>query len=270
MNYRELVGIALDALRVKKNRKKILFLHIPKCGGTSLRNAISATYGLRQLVTPNCVNFLDAGSAGYAAAKTGLDVYEFRDVLLAYWFSIPRSRFISGHFALYGNGSGPLSKDWEVITLLREPISKFISGYKYNRYFRNPAHVWREDGVSYMERVEADIEDFLNTDYALEFGSDFVRQITKCSSVSDAYRDDVIKETIERLEAMRLVGVLEHLERFVSDFERIFEVRLRVPHVNKSPAKRANGIIVTDELRKRIAEISEPNIQIYEHFLRRA
>jgi len=268
MKLRNLLPVVWDASRIHTNQNKIFFLHIPKCGGISLRNAVAATYGVKSLIVPNAVNFLDAASAGYAAVNTGMDVYDFRDVLLAYFLAIPRARFISGHFPLYGAGVGPLAKGWDAITMLREPISKWTSSYYYNRYFENPADVWRASGASYTKRIEVGIEEFVGTEHSQEFGSDYVRQVVRCPNLSDAYRDDFIKEAIERLEAIRLVGILENLQAFIDRFVQIYGVRLKIPHANKNPAKSDSKKPMSQGLQKRIAELCEPNVRIYEHFTR--
>ncbi len=269
MKWKNAAFVALDSIRINCNQKKIFFLHIPKCGGISLRNAIASTYGLTQLVVPNSINFLDAGSAGYAATKRGGDIYEFRDVLLAYYLSIPRSRFISGHFPLYGAGIGPLSKDWNIITMLREPKSKWISSYYYNRYFENPEHVWRESDVTYTKRIDMDVGEFLTTEQAMEYGCDFIRQVVKIDKMDDAYKEDVIKEAIERLEAISLVGILEQTETFIKAFECYFNVRLNMRHTNKNPAKNSTKSKLSPFQRKQIMELCEPNHRIYEHFSKR-
>lgn len=268
MRLRDLLSVAWDASRIRTNTKKIFFVHIPKCGGISLRNAVAATYGLKSLVIPNTINFLDAASAGYAAVNTGMGVYDFRDVLLAYYLSIPRARFISGHFPLFGAGIGPLAEDWDAITLLREPVSKWISSYYYNRFFENPAEVWRGSGINYTRKIETDMDDFIGSDHSQEFGTDYVRQIIRCPDLSCAYRHDVVKEAIERLESIRMVGLLENLRAFIGQFEKVYGVRLNIPHSNKSPAKKNSRKPISQELRRRITELCEPNVRIYEHFKR--
>ena len=103
----------------------------------------------------------------------------------------------------------------------------------------------------------------------MEYGCDFIRQVTKIDSISDAYRGDVINETIERLEAIKIVGILEKIGPFIVDFERHFNVRLSIRHANKSPAKKSTKAAVSPKLRRQIEELCEPNRRIYEHFSRR-
>ena len=84
------LGRALDA--------RIVFLHVPKCGGNSLRLALRDVYrspfsggGRRRLhVSP--------GTSRRAAASLGVSTEAFRDALLRYHLHDAKSRLVTGHF----------------------------------------------------------------------------------------------------------------------------------------------------------------------------
>lgn len=90
---------------------RYLFVHVSKCGGTSLRNAISAALPGDQAF------FLSTGDLHEALA--GVDVRSLR--------------VVGGHTPLwvFTRPSALLESPWEAFTVLREPVERLLSLFHY-------------------------------------------------------------------------------------------------------------------------------------------
>ena len=119
---------------------RLVFLHIPKCGGTSFHNALAASFPPEEHC-PERLRFLDRLTQE----------------------ELERYRFYSGHYFWDQIQRVP---DACTITLLREPRARLLSLY---RFFRS--HTWQQ--ISYCESIgvdsprmakELDLADYLQVD----------------------------------------------------------------------------------------------------------
>ena len=92
--------------------ERLVFLHIPKCGGTTLHNMLVDWYGARNM-HPERHNGLYFYSARHLAAKT----------------------LFSGHYDYYATRLVPGTP--KVITFLRDPRSRLVSLYNFHRSHRD-------------------------------------------------------------------------------------------------------------------------------------
>jgi hypothetical protein len=136
----------------------IIFVHVPKCGGTSIANAIKmkslfSYFDLNNTATIKCATFfndLDDHIENFHL------VNEIRSEFLMYEV-YKGTRFITGHFTFSNKIFNEISDDYDYITVLREPVQRFISKYYYND-------------------IEIQLTDFLNTERAHEWGREYVNR----------------------------------------------------------------------------------------------
>jgi hypothetical protein len=136
------------------DREAIVFVHIPKTAGTSLRNAFVTHFGADRCIETRMEKFdkIHEGavsralwSAGHAF-RNGLRHLAGRDPLLPRTLApsaLDRVVLLSGHFAL---GREPkLSRAPVYVTLLRNPVERFISHYYYLHDLREQEAAARRD-----------------------------------------------------------------------------------------------------------------------------
>jgi hypothetical protein len=241
----------------------IFFLHVPKCGGTSLVNAIARFYQPVFSRDQRNIARLDSPASLLAANMHGHDHLACNREILAY-FLAGHCRYVYGHFTFSEKAHQQFRDKYAFITLLREPVSKWFSLYFYNRYKQSDHYA-----------LDMDLAEFVETERAVSYGCDYVMQFNGDDSIADYTSAAAIDhfctpEAIERacanLDKFDLVGVLENLDLFKQDFQTLYGVKLDEEHRRESPvAKGAREKMITPEILEKVKILNRPNTYVYEH-----
>ena len=224
-------------------QKKIFFLHIPKCGGTSIKQA------LQTVASPDRIHFLDAVESKTCAARLGVDLMNYRNSLLLYLMSLHHLNLIGGHFQWSDTAYEMFGDQWQYTTILRHPIDKWFSQYFYNRY-----------KASNHFKFDLDLEEFIDSQEGRELGCDQVRKLSDPSTPPDQQ----LNQAIANLERFTLIGVTERMDRFRDNFKKCFDVRLLIAHANKNPAEDLKISSYADQrIRKKVEALCAPDMQLY-------
>lgn len=236
-----------------KIEDKIFFLHIPKCGGTSLRLAIEDAFNFPK--DSKKYDFhLDIMALDSASKNLEKPIIELKREVLNYCMAHKSYRYISGHFAYSEKAMNSYGDQWKHITILRDPVSKFFSQYFYNRHKKNDHH-----------KLDCRLEDFLETDEAQHLGRNYIYLLVDGIFSQEAAQNMAIDQAIENLKKFTLVGSLENLDWFYEDFNNIFGTQLKIEERNKNPlSDKQQKQQITDEMRAQVEEICQPNLQVYQ------
>jgi hypothetical protein len=228
---------------------RIVFLHVPKCGGNSLRLALRDVYrGPFSGGSRHRMHVSPEGSRR-AAESQGVAVDAFRDALLRYHLAESKLRLFTGHFP-WPEGLLEEFPDVSLVTSLRDPVAHFLSCY----------YEARESG-----RTSESLEAFLEGRDARRIGARFVQAFGGSLGASELDSEAAQQAARERLARVTVVGLLEDLSGFAADFRRRFGVRLRFPHANAGRLRqRVERDERVDSLRARIEERVAPNQALYD------
>jgi hypothetical protein len=226
---------------------KIFFFHIAKCGGTSIANAIAKCYKPWRPAGAVAVIELNESAARFSEAQA-IDGYRMvRRDLLNYYMSLPRVRCISGHFQYSNIAHDVYGDSWRFVTILRDPVRRFISHYQYNLA---------------RGRLDIPIEAFIETSQGRSFGRAFVDEVTEDLDRSGMTADELTTVALTRYRKFSLVGRIEDTADFCARFEEIFGHGLKIPHLNRTSSLGALPEISAN-IRSRIENLCAPDLHVY-------
>jgi len=191
------------------------FMHIPKCGGTSLRYALYDQFGAPQ-VYPNLVEYYWKQRGGYVT----------RDIFNndPYKFFGPDKKLLMGHY-----GTAPLAlraQPPRAFTLIRNPLSRIISAINYHSESGRRFHgLSNTEVISMCQRIEG-----------------------KRIQVSLGYQANRLNESYARecYSKLEVIGVLEHLEDSIALINQTFGWQLELKHHRNK--KKVNRQFSVDEI----------------------
>lgn len=233
--------------------ENIFFLHIPKCGGTSLDAAITEAFGWN-----SCLH-LDSLASRKASDVQNQDLMQYRNSLLPYFMEQSGLKYICGHFVFNEDIYIRYSSRWRYITLLREPVQKYLSQYFFNLQKDNKQHFG----------IDESLEQFIESEEGVRLGQDMVQKISGSSQVTTANspeRKEHLHQAIQNIEKFNLVGVLEDLKRFETDFNKKFGVPLHIKRKNRNIKKDTQ--LISPAIKKKITSLCAPDIALYNHVLK--
>jgi len=234
-----------------RNKPHIFYLHIPKTGGTSVIHALRKKYPF---------NFfkIEAGSSLRAAElkfgenyKSFKQCYDLRESVAAYAMEAGY-KCIAGHVPYSSNIFDDSSNNYHLMTILRDPVQRFLSKYLYN-YHKSSEHC----------KFEMDFEDYLESDIGKQSGREYLRYLSGYSVKESGKSDEELtKISVENLQKIDLLGVLEELDKFKALFQNETGINLRIPHKNKT--EEFTEVQSFDKATlNRIREICKPDIDLY-------
>ena len=217
--------------------QKILFVHVPKCGGTSLDALIKKHIRFNRFR-------IDASASFRTAERIDEEVENVRNVLLNYAV-YQGYKYITGHCYMHNPEQ---FDEFKIITVLRDPVMRFVSHYLYNRYKTHSAH----------DAINLDFEDFLNSDLATNYGDLYCRYFSANRTVT---------ESISTLKKFSYVGILENLTPITSYISEELKVSGKIKKQNKNPTKsNKESQEILSKYKDEISKHCCDDIEIYNHF----
>jgi len=234
------------------DQKPIVFFHVMKCGGTSVREGLLSAVGQR---TGPKIFELDGEAAKTAAGGQDPDNWAFRDALLPYVLLASEPAIVLGHFR-YRDRYHELLDTAHFVTVLRDPVERLVSLYKYRRY---------KDGVDVP--VSAGFEDFLATPRWAKEGGNYATTFCGRSDLEPG-SDEAVAAAVANLRRFAVVGCVERLGEFAQQLTARFGLDVTFPFYNRSPAPEvAESQAIEAAVLQRAREICAPDLQVYEQVI---
>lgn len=210
------------------DQRKIIFLHLPKTGGTTLVNMLHQKYGLQQSQL----------------------IYSDKDSQLGEALEKEKA-FLHGHFS-YQLIETLRDHNYFSATLLRDPVERVISRFVHLQFAKDANLVAERE--SYKS-----FEDYLKSFYARNWQC----QVLSGKMHSKADSKEVLQRAIENLQRFDWVGVAEKLNEGMLDLSlKLGFGNNYYPHLNKRKSAELWNEIYNDYAEE-IATANSNDQQLY-------
>lgn len=249
-------------------KERIFFLHIPKCAGTSLANALTEQYitlnpkrdkgliTIRPDAEMNVSRILNEETSREFSASLDFSL-RMPEFLLLYYMSQHQVRYIGGHVPFSEIAHREFGNQFSFITILRDPVKRYISEYSFNK-FKKSTH--QKDTAS------MDIDAYLESPRGKAQGCQYVLFLGGRLNGDDYRSKEAVKRAIQNLRKFVVIGFSEDMSGFVERYQERFGVKLRIrrQNVNPRPSDWETQTITAD-IRRKIENICERDCEIYHH-----
>ena len=237
-------------------RHPCIFLHLPKCGGTSLSEALYATVPMHKRV-----GVIDAISTRRAASilEFGVDdawkchddleygdrAFDLRERLLithCCW----DSQLVHGHVLMSDRMRTHCQGRYKLLTIMRDPIARTISNYR----------MAVTAGIA-----DPDPDVWLSSPIARAHSTTYLRYLSGFHSVEPEQEAACLERALSAIELFSLIGFLDDIQTFARDFEDVFGANLALHTYNK--AKGAE-VRFTDAQMAKLYDMCSADRAIYE------
>ncbi len=267
----DIFGVRIGRVSRLRSKTPIVFMHLPKTGGTSLDSALSAFF--LHGGEPNVHLTAVRGSGRLLTAATGDGLVGCRDwvqlmnAVVCYKMAC-NAPYISGHFQLTEALIREAPSAYRFVTLLREPVERWISNYIYSRIRL------AQDGIREVpDDLAGELQEVLRSERGIAGGRTYLTSLTGARSAGEGARPEMIEAAKRTLEAFDAVGVLEQIDRFEGRLEKLIGAPLKIPHLRKTDDFAEPGgnsaadyrALFTDEVVAQVRRLCEPDREVYQH-----
>ena len=242
--------------------EKILYVHVPKCGGTSISRAIKKTYFISKVLSRKKGIVPIYGEASRRSAiSLNQSIGSHRISLAMYALNVSHNNIVLGHIPFCNEFYG-ISKEWNFVTLLRDPVERWYSEFYYTKKkFTNNLNKIPFPTEEYLESKPAKI---FATNYMRHFSS--IPELYNFNDVNDFNIENIDlnfaeQQAISNLKNFRVVGFLDNLDGFKNDFKKAFNKGLKIGYKNKGNTSKERQI--PENIHNRVIELCKNDTRIY-------
>lgn len=233
---------------------RIVFHHVPKCGGTSVAQALRVRYaisfgGFPTRPTYRAVEALHPEEDEMGATKL-VDEFQHYSLLFYLYKDV---RCVAGHVRFSSTAYEKFSDSYKFVTTLRDPIKLIESAFFYETKRTN--HLWE---------VPKNIEAYIERPQAQLLGASYSYFFSGLPANSEPQSTESIELAKANLKLFDAVGFVDDMSSFQEQLRRNCGLRLRIGHANKSGASSAERSVITPAVRKKIEKLCAANLEIYE------
>ena len=247
--------IKKNTLNLLERYPRVAFIHVPKCAGVSVYSSIyAALYPSFFKATP-LTEYIDLNASKKCSDLLDIDMMRAREVVLVNHLDNPFKRFVTGHCHANPKVVAEYCDRWKFVTVLRDPIDRFISEYVYNRFKKS-------DWV----KIDSDIEQYLESDAAKIKALTIAKYFSggEASNLLQTPKEVVFEGAISNLSKFESVGFVDDLENWNMRLSKRLGKKIPYESRNASPNNEMfEKIKNSPVLYREISKICALDLEIY-------
>lgn len=241
----------IRTLGVRAYPRGLVFVHVPKCGGSAVERALRRAVPIgRRVIRPE-----ESFEAARALTGEGADqqallarASELRRDLLHYHLA-SGARLVTGHAPLGARTIALHGATHDVVTVMRSPAERMRSHLLFNRSPKAGHGRTEETTLRFLETPRARVMGALYVKYLSGLPMD--ADLTTCGAI------DAAKRTVD---ALTLVGFTAEMDAFGEALSELTGRRVRIGRRNEGP-----GGELPYGLTDRIEALCAPDAEVYAH-----
>jgi hypothetical protein len=234
--------------------QRVVYHHVPKCGGTSVSRALRKRYLLSQatILTIPANGAIKRLMPDASNAEQWNQTLKFREAMLLYLMHCD-TRCIAAHVAFSSTAFEAFKSRYAFVTVLREPVSRYISHFYHS--------LNRDDHSAICESLDT----FAGSPRGQSFGARYVEYFRGSPSIDNLRTRASIDAAKENLRQFSAVGFMDQMPSFERQLRATLSVKVAIGHENKGRTAKGSSSSVPPDLRKRIEMDCAPDIEVYEY-----
>lgn len=231
--FSQKTGESANGVSGSSDLKRIVFFHVPKCGGSSVRDALKSAYRKKKLFARNIEFHLDSHASKASSDCLDENLAVHREHVFLYKFMLRKYFLLTGHFPYSDSAAKAKAKDDLFITLIRDPYDRKLSQYYYNRHKAERKKHFRTD-LSLEDWLQKTIESTYPGSYTGYFCGN-VRLERRADEADGQFVQRHVDAAIENLRTFDVVGNVSDMAGFAGEVSRKSGLSVRIEHLRRSP-----------------------------------
>jgi hypothetical protein len=232
---------------------QVIFPHVPKCAGNAVIKSIQAAADRNRINIS--FDLFDGAACNLLASSKSVAWWQTADIVFAYKSIAGNANILTGHAPFYEQTKNQISADKKIVTVLRNPVDRWISNYIYDSY--KPQKL----GGRFVE-----IGEYLSSGAAILGGNYYT--VFFSNGNLDGISPQDVEQSIRFLKKFDAVGCTERMLRFNKLLGEICSMQINSLEVNTSPKPGlADEIKSNKPTMSKIRKLCENDIRVYEEVM---
>jgi len=238
-------------------RYRCVFMHVPKCGGTSLSEALYATVPIHRRI-----GIIDANSTRRATSlicadkddeylyyddlPCGEEVYSLREKILLTHMAWDTD-LIHGHVLFSAKAYQHFSDKYRFVTLLREPIERTLSNFLQS---------------TRVGFIDQGFDQYLYSDVFRVQGLSMLRYFSGMHPIAPHEEALALELAKHNMTLFSIIGFLDDLPDFTNRFAAVFD---RHPTIYRYNQANSSLPSLSPEQTDRVTKVLASELQLWQH-----